>query len=497
MKLAPLALAIPVLVVAATLPAAHAAGPEQTRTTTAASAPTFNKDVAPILYENCATCHRPGEVAPFSLLTYQDAAKRAPLISAVTSARQMPPWKAEPGHGSFLNERRLTDAQIATLRAWSEAGAPEGDAKDKPAPPRFPEGWQAGQPDQVVTMTAPYSLAADGPDQFRCFVLPLNLDHDVNISGFEFRPDNRRIVHHAIIYIDSTGTSRRLAAQAKNGEGYRCVGGPGFPASGTIGGWAPGADPRRPEPETALAVPSGSDLVVQIHYHPSGKPESDRSSLGLHYSGPATRGRVGMVLINRRIYIKPGDSSYTVEASSVVPEDVDLVGITPHAHWLAKDMKVDAQLPDGTTTPLIWIKDWDFNWQGQYRYAKPVHLPKGTRVEMHYVYDNSEKNPHNPANPPKLVTWGEETTNEMAIAFLDFELPSPNDVPAFRRAAFFELLDSVLSGGGTIDDLPAGVPAGSVQRLRQAFNLFDTNHDGKLDEKERAALMDLLRRREQ
>ena len=497
MKLARfVAIAVPLTVAAATLAGVHAASPEQAvrGASATATAPTFNKDVAPILYENCATCHRPGEVAPFALLTFQDAAKRAPLIAAVTSARQMPPWKAEPGHGTFLNERRLTDAQIATLRAWSDAGAPEGDAKDKPALPHFPEGWQAGEPDQVVTMGSAFSLAADGQDQFRCFVLPLNLDHDVNISGFEFRPGNRRVVHHAIIYIDSTGAGRRLAAQSK-GDGYRCVGGPGFSASGgALGGWAPGADPRRPEPETALAVPRNSDLVVQTHYHPTGKAEQDRSSLGLHYSEPATRGRVGMVLVNRRLYIKPGDPKYVVEASAVVPQDVDLVGITPHAHWLATDMKVDARLPDGTTTPLIWIKDWDFNWQGQYRYAKPVHLPKGTRLEMRYVYDNSENNPHNPASPPKTVTWGEETNDEMALAFLEFVLPSPKDVPAFRTAALTELLDTFFAGGGGVDDLPPGVAGAAAQRLRQAFNLFDANHDGKLDDRERAALMEAVRR---
>jgi mono/diheme cytochrome c family protein len=498
---ASLALALPIVAIAAALPHAREAGQNassgrqtDSRAATSGSAPTFNKDVAPILYENCATCHRAGEVAPFPLLTFQDAAKRAALIAAVTGARQMPPWKAEPGHGTFLNERRLTDAQIATLRAWSEAGAPEGDAKDKPPLPHFPEGWQAGEPDQVVAMAGSFSIPADGGDQFRCFVLPLNVDHDVNISGFEFRPGNRRVVHHAIIYVDSSGAGRRLAAQAKGGEGYRCVGGPGFSASGALGGWAPGADPRRPEPETALNVPRGSDLVVQIHYHPSGKAESDKSSLGLHFSGPATKGRVGMVLVNRRLYIKPGDSKYVVEASAVVPQDVDLVGITPHAHWLATDMKVDAHLPDGTTTPLIWIKDWDFNWQGQYRYAKPLHLPKGTKLEMRYVYDNSEGNPHNPVSPPKLVTWGEETNDEMALAFLDFELPSQKDVPAFRRATLIQLLDTYLGGGGSIDDLPPGVNSGTAQRLRQAFNLFDANHDGKLDDTERGRLLELVQR---
>jgi mono/diheme cytochrome c family protein len=493
MKLAPfVVIAAPLTIAAALMPYGPAVQAQQAARAAAATKPTFNNDVAPILYKNCATCHRPGEVAPFPLLTFQDAAKRAPLIAAVTASRVMPPWKAEPDHGSFLNERRLTDAQIATLRAWADTGAPEGNPADKPPLPQFPDGWQAGEPDQVVTMTDKYSVPADGPDQFRCFVLPLNIDRDVNISGFEFRPGNRRVVHHAIIYVDSNGAGRRLAAGSQNG--YRCVGGPGFSASGALGGWAPGADPHRPEPETSLAVPRGSDLVVQIHYHPTGKAEADQSSLGLHYSGPATRGRVATVLVNRRLYITPGDANYLVQASATVPQDVDLVGITPHAHWLATDMKVDAYLPDGSITPLIWIKKWDFNWQGQYRYAKPVHLPKGTRIEMRYVYDNSANNPHNPSSPPRLVTWGEETNDEMALAFLDFVLPSPKDVPAFRAAALSQLLDTFFAGGGTVDDLPPGVVGAAAQRLRQAFRLFDEDHDGKLDDRERARLMETIRR---
>jgi hypothetical protein len=241
-------------------------------------------------------------------------------------------------------------------------------------------------------------------------------------------------------------------------------------------------------------VPKGADLVVQIHYHPSGKPEQDRSSLGLHYSGPPTKGRVGMVLVNRRIYIEPGDSDYVVTASATVPQDVDLVGITPHAHYLATDMKVEAHLPDGTVTPLIWIKDWDFNWQGQYRYATPVHLPKGTRIELRYLYDNSAGNPRNPANPPATVTWGEETNDEMAIAFLELVLPSPRDVPAFRLAGLLQLLEPFMAAGGGIDDLPPGVGGANLERLRRAYRLFDADRNGTLDDRERASLLELVRR---
>ncbi len=395
------------------------------------AAPTYNKDIAPILYKNCAGCHRPGEVAPFSLLTYQDTAKRAAVIAGVTQARVMPPWKAEPGYGDFKDARRLGDEDLALIQQWAKAGAPEGDAASKPTPPVFAGGWQLGQPDRVLTVPAKFALKADGADQFRCFVIPMNLDQDLYVGALEFRPDNRRVVHHALVFTDPLGMAKDLAAGSPDG-GYTCFGGPGFPG-GLLGGWAPGQVPVKPEPGYAAVLRKGTNLVLQIHYHPDGKPELDQSSLGLFLTGAPTKGRAVMLLRNNELDIAPGDDHYVVKASLVVPADAQLQRITPHAHYLCKDMKIDAHLPDGSVVPLIWIKDWDFNWQGSYVYAKPVVLPKGTRVEMQYIYDNSEKNPRNPAHPPVHVTYGEETTNEMALAFLTFALPTPADAAAFRR----------------------------------------------------------------
>jgi len=456
-----------------------------------AATPTFNKDIAPILYQNCATCHRPGEVAPFSLLTYADAAKKAGLLAIVTGKRVMPPWKAEPGYGSFANERRLSEPQIALIREWAKAGAPEGDTKDKPAPPVFPNGWAAGQPDKVLTLSHKFEVAADGPDQYRCFVLPLDTAQDVYLSGMEFRPGNRRVVHHALVYADTTGTARKLAADSPDGS-YTCFGGPKFPPSGLLGGWAPGASPPPDSPSLSQLIRQGTDIVVQIHYHPSGKPEEDQSSLGLKFSGPPTKGRAGIVLSSRRIAIPAGDPHYVVKTGVTLPRDVDVFGITPHAHYLGTDMQVNAVLPDGTTQHLIRIKDWDFNWQGQYRYKEPVHLPQGTRVELEYVYDNSENNPHNPAHPPVPVTWGEETQNEMAVLFLSVALPSPADVPAFRREMRTAYLESFLAEGNGIDDLPPSIPKGELEMLKRLLQTFDKNGDGKLDGDERAALMKYL-----
>ncbi|HEY2842492.1 MAG TPA: hypothetical protein VGJ09_02535 [Bryobacteraceae bacterium] len=459
--------------------------------TAMAAAPTFNKDIAPILYENCATCHRPGEVAPFSLLTYQDAAKRAGLIASVTQKRYMPPWKPEPGYGNFAHERRLTDDQIARIQEWAAGGAPEGDPADKPAAPAFPSGWQAGEPDQVLKMSAPYALPAGGQDRFRCFVLPMNLAKESYVSGAEFRAGNPRVVHHALIYLDSTGTARKLAA-ASGGAGYPCFGGPGFTGAGLLVGWAPGYTPLPAEPALSLAVRPGTDVVIQIHYHPSGKPEQDQSSIGLKFSGPPTKGRALLLVLNRYLDIPAGESHYVVKASVTVPQDAELWGITPHAHYLATNMQVDARLPDGSVTPLIRIKDWDFNWQGQYRYAKPIKLPKGTKIELEYTYDNSAGNPHNPSNPPVRVHFGEQTKDEMALAFLGLVLPSPEDVQPFQRAVVLQYVEDFVRLTENVNDLPEEIPPAMAGRLRMALALFDRDGDGKLNAEERANLLRVI-----
>ena len=460
---------------------------------TASSAPTYNKDIAPILYNNCATCHRPGEVAPFSLLSYQDAAKRAALIAGAVSHRFMPPWKAEPGYGDFAGERRLTDAQIALIQEWAKAGAPEGDPKLKPEPPKFVDGWQGGQPDKVLTLPAKYSLAADGPDQYRCFVLPTGLDHDVYVDSTEFRPGNRKVVHHALVFLDQSGKARELAAASPDGS-YPCFGGPGFPASGLIGGWAPGITPQPHDASMSVPLKKGTDLVLQIHYHPSGKPEIDQSSFGLSFSGAPSKGRTSILMFDHHIDIPPGDAHYVAKSSLTLPRDMQLAGVTPHAHYLCKDMKVTATLPDGTTKPLIWIKDWDFNWQNAYRYKTPIDLPKGTRVDLEFTYDNSENNPHNPVHPPVRIHWGEETRDEMAVVFLNVLLPAPEDIGPLHRDVGRQYVEQFLSQVETLQDLPYEMLSpDAVSRLTQVFKLFDKNGDGKLDETERTAMITFIK----
>src|SRR5580704_12026144 len=303
-----------------------------------AATPTYNKDIAPILNSQCALCHRPGEVAPFSLLGYQDAAKRAALIATVTGKGLMPPWKPEPGYGKFQHERRLTAEQIALLDAWAKAGAPEGNPKDKPPAPSFAEGWQGGQPDVILKAGNGYAVPADGNDRFQCFVLPLNLEQDSYIRTAEFRPGNRRVVHHGVIYVDDSGAARRLAANSPDGS-YPCFGGPRTNSAGLLDGWAPGTITQPGDPALSIPVKKGTDLVLQIHYHPDGKPETDISSVGITFSGAPAHGRTSMLMVDTNLDIAPGDSHYLVKSTLLIPRDVDIAAVFPHAHWLCKDMK--------------------------------------------------------------------------------------------------------------------------------------------------------------
>jgi hypothetical protein len=452
--------------------------------------PTYNKDIAPILNQQCALCHRPGEVAPFSLLNYSDVSKRAALIATVTAKRYMPPWPPEVGYGKFQHERRLTEDQIALIAAWAKAGAPEGDAKDKPTPPKFTDGWSAGQPDKVATMGHGYTVPADGDDQFVCFVVPLNLEQDAYLQTSEFRPGNRRVVHHGVIYVDENGAARRLAGPDGS---YPCFGGPKVQSSGIIAGWAPGQVQIAGDPELTLPIKKGSDLVVQIHYHPSGKPETDTSSVGLTFGPAPKRGRTSILMVDADIDIKPGDANYLVRTSVTLPRDVEMTTVYPHAHLLCHDMKLDAILPNGEVQHLVWIKNWDFNWQGGYKFEKPLELPKGTRVELAYTFDNSSANPRNPSNPPREVTFGEQTTDEMAVAFLGIILPTPADAAPFQRDLRLNAIDRAIAATGDLSRLRGRFPGMNGQRSQQLMTQFDKNGDGKLDDQERAALIEFLR----
>ena len=385
---------------------------------------TFNKDIAPLVFKNCATCHRPGEVAPFSLLTYDDVRKKAKIIVSVTQDRFMPPWHAEPGFGEFRDSRRLSDQQIGLFKQWYDQGLKQGNPADLPATPKFVEGWMLGQPDLVLKMARPFPIPAEGPDIYQCFVLPTNLNEDKYLTAVEYRPGNRRVAHHSLLYVDISGTARALDAKDPN-VGYRSFGGVGFRPSADLTGWAPGNFPRRLPDGVVRVIKKNSDLVVQAHYHPSGKPETDQAEVGLYFSRqPAKKIAMTFPFFGPFLGIPAGDKNFQVKASFVIPGDVEVISVWPHAHLLGKEMKITATLPDGTVKPMLWVKDWDFDWQDQYQYVTPIKLPKGTRLDMEHLYDNSATNLRNPNKPPKVVRWGEQTKDEMAICFFQFVIDS-------------------------------------------------------------------------
>ena len=387
-----------------------------------ADPPTFNKDIAPIIYKNCAVCHRPGEVAPFSLLDYRDVSKRAKQIARVTGEKIMPPWKAEPGFGEFANDRHLTPEQIALFKEWSAANTPEGKSAYLSPIPQFPDTWSLGKPDIVLEPDEDYELSPEGSDIYRCFVIPSNFTEDHFIRALEVQPGNRKVVHHVIVHYDTTGRARELDAQDP-GPGYTSFGGIGFRSGGMIGGWAPGNYPSLLPDGIGRLVPKGADLVVQVHYHKSGKPEKDRTKIALYFAHGTVDKRIRSFPVAKlMLRIPPGDSNYVVHASLPVKLDATLYRVSPHMHLLGKDMKITATLPDGTLVPLVHVENWDFNWQTGYDLKTPLKLPAGSRVDLEAHYDNSTGNPVNPNNPPKLVTWGEQTTDEMCLAFLSFTL---------------------------------------------------------------------------
>jgi len=395
---------------------------------------TFSKDVAPIVFRKCTQCHTPGGSAPFSLLTYSSARSHATQIALVTKARVMPPWKADLSEHKFIGLDPLSDAEIDVLQRWVIDGAREGNPRDLPRTPQTISGWQLGAPDLVVTLPQPYELAAEGPDVSRVFVLPLPVDRLRYVRGIEFRANNPRI-HHANIRIDATPASRRLDEQdpAPGYDGI-IVRSAVYP-DGHFLGWTPGqAAPLLPKGLAWKLAPS-SDIVLQLHLVPSGKPESIQPSIGVYFTEDAPdQTPVMMRLSNQRIDIPAGDANYLVEDSFVLPVDVDVLAVQPHAHYLARRVTGTAKLPDGSTRTLISIPDWDLRWQHVYRYEKPVRLPKGTTITMSYRYDNSSGNPRNPATPPVRVPWGQQSREEMGDFWLQVMPMNPAERQMLDRA---------------------------------------------------------------
>jgi thiol-disulfide isomerase/thioredoxin len=389
---------------------------------------TYYRDVLPILQNNCQQCHRPGEVGPFSLMTYKQAVSWAADVKDYTQSRKMPPWKPVEGP-AFHNERKLSDKDLATLAAWADGGTPAGDPQDAPPPKKFVDGWYLGKPDLVLTVPEEMTVGPSGSDLFRVFVLPTDLDEDKHVTALEVRPGNKRIVHHTLNYIDRTGQARALEKKEQervkkddeqdHGPGYSVAMGVGFLPQGTLGGWAPGQLGRHLPKGTYHLLPKGADVVVQVHYHRDGRLEKDRLQIGLYFA----KGKVDKMLKNavipgRFVSIPAGDAHHVVRGEIQALQDCTLYSVMPHMHMVGREIKVTLTPPDGSKQTLIAIKDWDYNWQETYFLKEPMAIKAGTKFEVEAVYDNTDKNPNNPFHPPRRIWFGEQTDNEMCFVFL-------------------------------------------------------------------------------
>ena len=380
---------------------------------------TYSAHIAPILQKQCQTCHRQGEVAPFTLADYSDAKAWAAEIAEYTQARLMPPWKPAPGYGTFKNERRLTDTEVEMIAHWVESGAPAGDLDAVPSAPEFHDDWALGEPDWIAEMPVTYEIEPEGEDEYRQFIIPTSFETDMYVQAVDVQPGNRKTVHHVIAYLDVNGEARKLDA-ADPKPGYVTEGtGPGFKSAGTVGGWAPGVTPVVLPEGVGYLLPKGADIVMQVHYYRTGHLERDRTRLGLYFSKAENTAKLHIGdAINSDFVVPAGAGWYAVQAHENFKRDVYLLATMPHMHLIGRDMRLIATTPEGIRHDLIWIQDWDFNWQDIYHYQEPLFLPAGTRVELVAHFDNSAENPANPHDPPVPVGWGEKTTDEMCIGFL-------------------------------------------------------------------------------
>lgn len=500
---------------------------------THAGSPTFAGDIAPLVFQHCAGCHRPGEAAPFSLLDYAQVKRRGKQIAEVIGSQLMPPWKIDESDVAFRHDRRLSSAQVELIQGWVANGMPEGDPGKLPAPPTFPSDWPLGEPDLVVRMDRPFPVPAEGRDIYRNFVVPLNLGEDKWVRAIEFRAGAKAVVHHSLFYFDTTGTARDLDAQDDlpgygNRMNFGGRGGGRFDASfagdnpedaqfGSLGGWALGGNARELPDGLAMRLPKGADLILSTHFHPVGKAEAEVSTVGLYFAAePPAQQHTGIQLpplfgALEGLEIPAGEKEYAISDSFTLPVGVRAFGLGAHAHYLGKTMKLTATFPDGAVKTIAGIKDWDFAWQEQYLFADYVDLPKGTKLEVRITYDNSADNPRNPNQPPQRVKWGEQSTDEMGSMTLLVVPAVGNELArlkiAYRthiREEFAERMRSRWSQNGgaarlggagdldkngdgkiTRDELPT--------RQRTMFDRLDANQNGVLDDAELRELEKLFR----
>jgi hypothetical protein len=383
--------------------------------------PTFSKDVAPIVFKNCVGCHRQGESAPMSLLTYADARPWARAMTRRVNEGSMPPWHADAATGTFENERRLTAEEKSVISRWADAGAPEGDPRDLPAQPAFVEGWKIGQPDVVFQMTEDYAVPAGGTVQYQYFTIPTNLTETKWLRAIEVRPGNPALVHHVLVYYqappDGSDVAPIIGQAGRAGRGAAPAGGVGRPLAlgqrQLLATYAPGTAPQSFRPGTAMRLPAGARLILQMHYTANGTAGTDRTKVGLIFTkeAPATEIRATQ-FVNTLFTIPPGAADYRVDAETDFQQDATLWGVFPHTHVRGKRWNYVLALPDGTMKPLLSVSKYDFNWQTYYMFKEPLEIPKGARILSSAWYDNSAANRSNP-DPTIAVRWGDQTWEEM------------------------------------------------------------------------------------
>jgi mono/diheme cytochrome c family protein len=405
---------------------------------------TYSRDVAPILQDNCQECHRPGHIAPFPLTSYEEAKEHAPLIEQVTNLRLMPPWKAAKGYGRFRNERMLTEEQIETIGRWVEEGAPEGNPSDLPTPKTFTDDWQLGKPDIVLDAGEDFRVKKSKKDLFWSFVLPYTPEEDVWISAIDVLPGVPEIVHHIGIYVDQTGEAVKLD---KNHPGPGYPGIMSFSSFVILDFWTPGGVPVVQDRGCALKIPAGSSLVLGVHYARDGREHYDRTRIGLYLAGEEVDKRVRFGVVGNTLFeIPAGETRHQVTASRKIPQGIHLVSGMPHMHYLGKEMKVWAALPDGTQRPVVWVPDYDFHWQQVYMLEQPLALPEGTSLNLVAYYDNSTDNPENPRRRPRTVYFGQKAKNEMCFFYFHYTVDAEHLTRGIEVES--EPLELQAGGGG-------------------------------------------------
>ena len=473
---------------------------------------TFADSIASIVYSHCSTCHRPGQAGPFPLISYSDVSQRAETIQAVIKNNYMPPWKPIHTGIKFSNDRRLSEQEKGQIDDWIAAGCPEGDPARTPKAPDFPDGWSLGTPDLIVRMDRPFSIPADGPDLYRSFVFPVGLPEDKWIKAIEVRPTARGAVHHALFFLDIDGAAK----EQKSADGQPGFAGMNFmktrgnalerlPESLArgLGGYVPGATPNRLPGDLARFRPKGSDIVMQTHFHPTGKPEAEQAQLGLYFADHAPKQLLVPLQLpplfgmGAGIDINAGDADYVLHDEYVLPIDIVGFEIGGHAHYICRKMTMTATPIGGKPIELLRIEDWDLDWQDQYLFESPVPLTKGTKLTVDITYDNSAGNPENPFSPPQPIRWGRESTDEMGSITLIAIAKNETERAVLEQDLKTRTRESLRKRIGSQMSVMNGALGRNGPLSGGLLKLLDRNRDGKLQkyeipERQRDRLLDIM-----